>query len=82
MEFQLDEHFETSEFHIRVITNDVVLSLEHKRHEICLLSWIGPLKNKNRSNLTPIIPIILCLQTHGKVMYPHSEQKLLSNKSF
>ena len=40
-----------------VITSDTVLSLEHKKPEILLLSSKGSLKDKNRSNLTPIIPM-------------------------
>ena len=51
----------------RVITNDAVLSLEHKKHGIPLISLKGSLKAKNRSNLTPIIPILLCLQTQTKL---------------
>ena len=46
----------------RDITNDAALYLEHKKTSKCSL------KAKNRSNLTPITLMLLCLQTHGKVM--------------
>ena len=52
----------------RDITNDAVLSLQHKINMKSLLSLKGSLKAKNRSNLTPIIHMLLCLQTPGKVM--------------
>ena len=53
-----------------------------KKHEILLLLSKGSLKAKNRYNLTPVISMLLCLQTHDKVMQLHPVQKLLSMESF
>ena len=48
-------------------------------NEITLWNQI---KAKNRSNLTPIKPILLRLQTHGKVIKLYSVQKHLSKDCF
>ena len=69
----------------RAITNEIMLfcvqNIKNMK-KVLLLSSKVSVKANNKSILTPFKPIMLCSQTHGKVMQLHSVQKHVPRKCF